>query len=674
MLKAIDRTVFCIYNLMLTTPLTTKLREYQIEWIQDIFDAWSQGSRYVLAQLPCGAGKTICFAYICREFFKKSQNVLVIAHRIELINQAASKLEKAVGVPVGIIKAGMKADPSCQIQVASIQTLIRRKELPTNIGLVVFDEAHHVTASSYRQLIEHYKESLILGVTATPKRIDGQGFENLFDRLILGVSTEKLIAAGYLSKFRLFATDKTISTYGVAKNERDFNSRDLALAVTTQVGVDEIVQNYLKYAANKRTIIYAASVQHSKDIAKALRASHIQAEHLDGDTPIKTRFEILKRFEKGSTKIITNYEILTEGYDCENIECIYCLRPTESLTLWLQMVGRGLRVSENKSTAIIIDVTDNWNKHGLPDDNFEWTLQATPPPTNHIGLKKCEFCSHIFRPLTEELKVIEAEIDKDGYIIRHYRATCPGCGSDVPFSTKEREGKNHQRVRVRLTVGRQTELVELNLNSTPSIIKQVYHFVKTQPSISTPDKIYKAIFRQFIKIIDDFSLGDWRRIVKLVEPTHTIPTKIAWELYLEGKLKHQNRLAALEAMSKRKSLEQQKLTSQPPQPPQPAQKIVALQQKTKGLPAVGNPDIRKKYARQWKLFLSRCHSSTAEFLRENAGLFSVEDSDTYCNISIELRNVPELKTQRLHLKEAEFLAALSEVFGKKASIMFRLQM
>ena len=140
---------------------------------------------------------------------------------------------------------------------------------------------------------------------------------------------------------------------------------------------------------------------------------------------------------------------------------------------------------------------------------------------------------------------------------------------------------------------------------------------------------------------------------------------------MQGKLKHQNRLAALEAISKRQSLEQQKLTSQPKKPSQPTQKIVALQQKTKALPAVGNPDIRKKYARQWKLFLSRCHSSTAEFLRENAGLFSVEDSDTYCNISIELRNVPELKA---HLKEAEFLVALSEVFGKKASIMFRLQM
>lgn len=656
---------------MLTTLATTELREYQIEWIQDIFDAWSRGSRSVLAQLPCGAGKTICFAYICQKFFKKSQNVLVIAHRIELITQAASKLEKVVGVPVGIIKAGIKADPTCQIQVASIQTLIRRKELPTNIGLVVFDEAHHVTASSYRQLIEHYKESLILGVTATPKRIDGQGFEDLFGDLIIGVSTEELIAAGYLSKFRLFATDKTISTYGVAKNERDFNSRDLALAVTTQVGVDEIVQNYLKYADNKRTIIYAASVQHSKDIAKAFKVDKIPAEHLDGDTPIKDRFEILKRFESGQTKIITNYEILTEGYDCESVECIYCLRPTESLTLWLQMVGRGLRIKENKPAAIIIDVTDNWSKHGLPDDNFQWTLQATPPPTRHIGLKKCEFCTHIFRPLAEELKVIDAEIDKDGYIIRHHRANCPACGSAVPFSTKEKEGRSHHRVRVRLTVGWKTELVEVNLKSTPSIIQQVYNFLKVQPSITTPEKIYKAIFRNFIQIIDDFSLGDWRRIVKLVEPNNTISTKIAWELYLEGKVKHQNRLAAISAIEERKLLEQQKLTSQQQQP---QQQIVAIKQKVNPLPAVGNPAVGKKYALKWKLFLSRCPSSTAEFLSKNAGLFSVEDGDSYCNISIELRNVPELKAQRLHLKQAELSAALSEVFGKKASVMFRLRM
>jgi superfamily II DNA or RNA helicase len=653
---------------MLSATPKYSLRDYQIEWLEEIFASWAKGTRCILAQLPCGAGKTICFAHICNKFFHQSQKVLVIAHRMELITQAATKLEKIVGVPVGIIKAGIKPFPDRPIQVASIQTLIRRKQLPENIGLVIFDEAHHVTASSYRQLIAHYGDSLILGVTATPRRIDGQGFAELFHDLIIGVSTDKLIREGYLSKFRLFATEKTISTYGVAKNDKDFNSRDLALAVTTQVGISEVVQNYLQYAAKQRTIIYAASVQHSKDIAQAFQENNIPAEHLDGDTPINERFEILDRFASGKTQVLTNYEILTEGYDCEHIDCVYCLRPTESLTLWLQMVGRALRTSKSKSVATIIDITDNWKKHGLPDDNYQWSLEAIPPANRHIGLRKCEFCSHIFRPLEHELKVIEAEIDENGYIIRHHRAICPACGSVVTFSTKERDGATHGRVKVRLTVGRITELVEINLQSTSSIINQVYRFIKTQPSILTPEKIYSAIFKEFIEIIDTFTLGDWRRIVRLVEPTNTISTKIAWDLYQEGKVRHQNRLAALAAVEKRQLLELEKLKNRKQKPEQ----VVGTKADVATLPAVGNPDVQKKYASAWKLFLSRCHHSTADFLSKNAGLFSVQDGADYCNVSIALRNVPELKTQRIHLKEAELSAALTEVFGKKAFLMFRL--
>lgn len=232
-----------------------QLRDYQIEWIEDIFEAWARGNRRVLAQLPCGGGKTVCFAQVSNRFLDRQQKVLVIAHRIELINQAVSKLEEVVNVPVGIIKAGMTAAPDRKIQVASIQTLARRKELPSNVGILIFDEAHHVTATSYRRIIEHYKSSLILGVTATPKRIDGQGFADLFDELIIGIPTEQLIREGYLSRFRLFATTQTISTYGVAKNWGDFSSRDLALAVTNQIGINDIVQNYLKFAKKKRTII-----------------------------------------------------------------------------------------------------------------------------------------------------------------------------------------------------------------------------------------------------------------------------------------------------------------------------------------------------------------------------------------------------------------------------------
>lgn len=160
---------------MIEVIVKYQLRDYQQKWIEDIWNSWARGNRRVLAQLATGGGKTVCFAHISNRFFKRDFHVLVIAHRIELIAQAAEKLEQIVGEPVGIIKAGVLANPDRKIQVASIQTLARRQvqKLPLNIGLLIFDEAHHASASSYRRLIEHYKDSAILGVTATPWRIDG---------------------------------------------------------------------------------------------------------------------------------------------------------------------------------------------------------------------------------------------------------------------------------------------------------------------------------------------------------------------------------------------------------------------------------------------------------------------------------------------------------------------
>ena len=173
---------------------------------------------------------------------------------------------------------------------------------------------------------------------------------------MIGVPTAELMRQGYLSKFRLFATEQTISTKGVNTSRGDFRAKELALAVTSQIGISSVLQNYLKYAKSLRTIIFAASLEHSRVIAQEFCRQGIKAEHLDGDTKPGERTQILERFKSGVTQVISNYEILTEGYDCPDLECVYCLRPTESSTLWLQMTGRALRNKSRKSTALIIDV------------------------------------------------------------------------------------------------------------------------------------------------------------------------------------------------------------------------------------------------------------------------------------------------------------------------------
>ncbi|OYE00708.1 DEAD/DEAH box helicase [Nostoc sp. 'Peltigera membranacea cyanobiont' 232] len=666
-------------------PVTYELRDYQHQWIKDIWNSWEKGNRRVLAQLPTAAGKTVCFAHISHKLFEQGKQVLVIAHRIELISQAAEKLSEIIGEPVGIIKAGVLANPERRIQVASVQTLSRREvlELPMNIGLLILDEAHHATALSYRRLIEHYESAQILGVTATPQRIDGQGFVDLFDDLVIGIDTAQLIQAGYLSKFRLFATNQTISTLGVAKSRGDFRAKELAVAVTSQIGVSEILENYLKYARNLRTVIFACSLEHSRALAAEFSRNYISAEHLDGKTPPQERLEILQRFRNGTTQVITNYEILTEGFDCPNIECVYCVRPTESSTMWLQMLGRVLRTYTLKPTAVIIDITDNWKKHGLPDEARKWSLlPETISEIQNKGLIQCEHCTHIFKPLAEELAKIEAEVDNDGVLIQHHQAICPSCGETIDFTTIESPAKPTFS-RIRLRQGFSLELTEIDLSVSTYRLDLVTDELRRQGLRgASPTKIYSAIFIAFIENITRFTLGDWREIVKIVEPSQSAITKKAWELYKEAFERHKNRILAMSFVEQKK-LKQQgssnvatNLTT-----------IEALGQlensifwepksqekSSKFKKNLGDSYFKMKYKSQWKKSLTYCSMLTGDFLNINAGLFHVETKDVYVNICIEVRELPGLKSKLTEICDpAEIEYAFTQGFGKLAKIMFRL--
>lgn len=647
------------------------LRDYQKIWIQDIFFSWSRGKTRILAQMACGGGKTVCFAHISNHFLEKGQRVLAIAHRIELIDQAAQKFREISGLDVGIIKGKRNFCLDAPIQVASIQTLSQRKQLPENVGLVIFDEAHHCSASTYRDIIYHYSKARVLGVTATPMRLDGQGFEDLFDDLVVGYPTDRLIKEGYLSKFRLFATDQTIDTYAVSSSTNDFNSRDLALAVTSQLSTEDIYKIYYQYAHPKSTIIYAASIAHSKSIAEYFQSLSIAAEHIDGDTSPSERLRILQRFQSGETKILTNYEILMEGYDYQDIECVFCIRPTESPTLWLQMTGRVLRAGKS-SLATIIDVTDNWKKHGLPDDARLWSLTAVSMPTKFRCVVKCSSCTHIFKPLSSELaSQFYASINELGLLVKHHQATCPNCGELVEFTTVEDE-KNHERISVRLKPGIIPEVIEIDLQVNSDLVTEVYWFVKSlyKQRLSVDDT-YKEIFKHFIKKIEFFTLGDWRQIVKIVEPSVTVPTKKAWSLYQEGILKYKNRLAAISSIEQRQQRDVAKQESIKKQLSTPS-KTNNVVQVVKQPVTVGNPQVKKKYQREWMLALSRCIESSRNFLDNHGGLFHVEDNGDVVNISIELENVPDLKARLKTIGEIELNEAFSASFGKKASVMFRL--
>lgn len=468
--------------------------------------SWARGNRRVMLQLPTGAGKTVLFSAIAHEFLDRDMGVLVLAHRQELITQAAEKLESICGLPVGIIKAGFPSNPDRKVQVASVQTLIRRKHFP-DVGLVVFDEAHHSCSQSYLKIFQAYPNAYILGVTATPTRTDGQGFKLLYDDLIGGPSVTWLMNREYLSKYRLFAPAAQVKTEGVKITAGDFNQQELVEAINTSLVMGDLIGTWRKYAEGKRTVVFTVDVKHSKAIAAAYTEAGIPAEHLDGETSEGKRNAILERFRRGKTLILSNCGIVTEGFDVPAIEAVQCVRPTQSLVLWLQMIGRALRPSEGKEFARIIDHTENWKYHGLPDDDREWSLHPISLNTLRFS-QQCPQCDHVFRPLHHELKPHRHLRDTATFQLKPiYRATCPNCQTLIEFEMGT-GGNGSART---LSNDEQTQVEEITLEAHPEHRAIVDQLLGTRET-----KGYKAgwVYYQLLEheSIKAFGLGDWRYI------------------------------------------------------------------------------------------------------------------------------------------------------------------
>ena len=411
------------------------LRDYQQDLISKTFAAWSSGMRKVLLQLSTGGGKTIIFAVVASELTCRGEGVLVVAHREELILQAADKMAVTTGVQPGIIKAGYKPTDSL-IQVGSIQTLARRKTYP-KAELVIVDEAHHASAASYRKLLDAYPNALILGVTATPRREDGYGLRDVFDHLVCSISTLELITLGYLTEYKLIAGFK-YSKHKVPQ-KRDFTKKELE-QVASDYKPEEVLKQWNNFCAGKKTILFAVNVMHSKAIAAKFRAAGITCEHLDGETPHDERKAILDRFKSGTTKIISNCAILTEGFDCPDSEAVVIARPTTSVTLWLQMLGRVLRPAPGKNYATILDMTDNWFRLGRPCDNREWSLDPVSCDPDTLGVRCCPSCHHAFKPMPALIRTKEYFNSVKAEFVTHYEVDCPNCGKSFKWVLEESSG------------------------------------------------------------------------------------------------------------------------------------------------------------------------------------------------------------------------------------------
>lgn len=431
-----------------------QLRPYQEMLIEGSRLEFQSGKKRTCIVAPCGAGKTVIMAYMASQARLKGNRTLFAVHRQELIQQSSDTFQ-ALGVSHGIIAAGYPSSHAEYIQIASIQTVIRRINKIYPPQIIIFDEAHHSTAATWRKLMEAFPEAYVIGLTATPAGMGGQGLGDIFESLIMGPSVKELISWGNLAPFRYFAPPVKADLAGLrAVKYGDFDQKEIALRMDKSEIIGDQIEQYLKLAPGAKAVCYCASIAHSQHTAEAFRAAGIPAMHIDGNTPQIAREAATNEFKKGTIKILCNVDLISEGYDCADMDAVILARPTQSLTLHIQQSMRAMRPDKSNpgKVAIIIDAVGNVYRHGLPDEDRTWTLAGTPKKKStekmEIPLKVCPKCYSAHKP----------------------GPACPLCGHKYPV--EEREGPKQragelaevvelEKKRLRQEVGRARDVVTL---------------------------------------------------------------------------------------------------------------------------------------------------------------------------------------------------------------------
>ncbi len=368
------------------------LRPYQSDSVAALCTAFAYYRRLVYVS-PTGSGKTIVAGALIEDAVRHGGRVLVLAHRREIIAQTSAKLF-AAGVPHGIIQAGYPTRPDALVQLASIATLhsraVRREaiELPP-AELVIVDECHRARAPSYLALLRRYPKAAIIGMTATPCRGDGRGLGAVFDALVDGPQVPELIAGGYLVPTRTYAPTRP-DLRGVRVQAGDYVEGELARRMDTGRLVGDIVEHWHKLAERRRTVVFASGVAHSVHLRDEFLAAGVRAEHLDGSTPTAERDAILARLAAGETEVVTNCQVLTEGWDQPEVSCLVLARPTRHMGLYRQMIGRGLRPAPGKRDCIVLDHAGAVFEHGFVEDRVDWVLDADQRSTSPAHRARAE--------------------------------------------------------------------------------------------------------------------------------------------------------------------------------------------------------------------------------------------------------------------------------------------
>lgn len=396
---------------MVATNNILSLRDYQERTVNAVIAALA---RRPILVAPTGSGKTVMAVALADRI---GLPTLWLTHRKELVDQAAGHLF-AHGLNPGIIMAGYPPFPLAQVQVASIQTLARRERPPA--GLIVIDECHHATADTYRTILDSYPDAAVVGLTATPFRLDGRGLGDLFGEIVVAALPGELCDAGVLHRPKVWAS-KSPDLRGVKVIAGDYQLGALAKRTNTDELNADIVATWQKHAAGRRTVVFAVDIEHSRAIVVAFRQAGVPAEHLDGGASRQERDAILARLRSGQTQVVSNCMVLTEGWDLPALQCAILARPTASLNLHLQMVGRVMRACDGKDGAVVLDHAGNHHVHGLVTRRLNYSLDGSRKVGSDepLGLRRCRACGLFFETT---------------------RFACPECGwKPTPADAPKRE-------------------------------------------------------------------------------------------------------------------------------------------------------------------------------------------------------------------------------------------
>ncbi|NCC40579.1 MAG: DEAD/DEAH box helicase [Gammaproteobacteria bacterium] len=420
-----------------------QFRDYQETAIDAARSLIGRGTKRIMINAPTGAGKTVIAAGIVQRAVSKGKTVLFLAHRRELIDQTVNKLVDAGVLNFGVVMAGNRLNnASAPVQVASIQTLIRRELPPAD--LVIIDEAHRSASRSYISMLANYPRAVVLGLSATPERLDGKGLDDIFSDMIVVETVPNLIERGYLIKPDCYA-GPTADLTGVRIKRGDYDEQQLAEAMDKPKLVGDIVATWTRLAKGRQTVAFASSVAHADHIAAEFRAAGVSAAMVSGETKKTEREAVIADWKAGHIQVVANAMIFTEGFDYPELEACILARPTKSVSLFLQCVGRIMRPAQGKADAMVLDHAGCCQMHGPPHIDRAWALEGMAAKRKKdkddgADLRECETCSMLYAPapklwlaetqprLRDAFTGSASEILR-GATKRRAMDACPGCGS-----------------------------------------------------------------------------------------------------------------------------------------------------------------------------------------------------------------------------------------------------